>query len=321
VNSIWAALALAVVGGITLGPIYPATSRAIMDWLPPRRRGLGMGIKQTGPSLSGTLAGVFFPPLAVAVGWRISAASSGLIVLVVLGTVLLFYRDRGRPDTAPARMDWRGMKALARNRHLHAPILWASLFVGIQFIVLTYFILFLVNEVRLSPVLAGAFVSVLHFTSVVGRVGWGFVSDTLFGGRRLVVLGILGIGTAGSLAWLSVIGETTSVAVVGALAVAVGLTSIGWMGVYTVLIGEIAGTQRTGTALGLAQVFMRMGMVTMPPLFGLLVDVTGSYTLGWRSAAALALAATLALLTLSGWPRLIARNQPSVSEQGSRPGT
>src|SRR5438067_501847 len=56
--------------GIGNGFSLPPTTRAIVDWFPPRRAGLPMGIKQTGVALAGVILGVLVPPLATAFGWR-----------------------------------------------------------------------------------------------------------------------------------------------------------------------------------------------------------------------------------------------------------
>ena len=49
VNSLIPFLALAFLVGVGTGPVFPATSRAVMDWLPPRRRGMAMGISRPAP--------------------------------------------------------------------------------------------------------------------------------------------------------------------------------------------------------------------------------------------------------------------------------
>ena len=80
------------------------------------------------------------------------------------------------------------------------------------------------------------------------------------------------------------------------VAVGVGLTVVAWMGIYTVLIGELAGVRRSGSAIGGAQGFMRAGMTAFPPAFGYMADASGSYALGWLVMAGLGSVATLGLL-------------------------
>ncbi|MFC2066972.1 hypothetical protein ACFLUO_08030 [Chloroflexota bacterium] len=52
--------------------------------------------------------------------------------------------------------------------------------------------------------------------------------------------------------------------------------------------------------LGIASTVWHVSMTVMPPLFGYLgylVDISGSYSLGWRVVAAVAFVSTLGLLS------------------------
>ena len=96
VGSFGLLLLLGLAVGASQGPAYPATTRAIMDWLPPRSRGLAMGLKQTGVPIAGALSAGFLPLLAAplvpyqTVGVFIAAIilSAGVITLVVLPALL-----------------------------------------------------------------------------------------------------------------------------------------------------------------------------------------------------------------------------------------
>jgi ACS family hexuronate transporter-like MFS transporter len=295
-NSLWTGVVLALLVGTATGPIFPATSRAVMEWLPQKRRGLGMGIKQVGPPLSSGVAALLFPAIAMATSWRISILAVGGFVAFVAILTVAFYRDKPSSGIKAPRVNAKELLGMARDRALMVPALWATIFVGIQFAVISYFILFLVNQVGLSKVGAGSYLTIIMAVSIVGRVAWGAISDTILGGRRLMVLGILGASTVLVLVALAFIDEGVSTVFLVAVAVGVGLTVVAWMGIYTVLIGELAGVRRSGSAIGGAQVFMRAGMTTFPPAFGYMADASGSYALGWLVMAGLGSVATLGLL-------------------------
>ncbi len=97
--------------------------------------------------------------------------------------------------------------------------------------------------------------------------------------------------------------------VIALIAIVLGLTMLSWMGMYTVLVSELAGAARTGTALGAAQLLMRVGMSVMPPLFGLLIDITGGYALPLAAVAGLAFLATAGLLAFGRDPQREASRQ------------
>ena len=135
-----------------------------------------------------------------------------------------------------------------------------------------------------------------QLTSIAGRLLWGAASDSIFHGRRLIVLGIMGMTACASYALLSMLTPTSPFILIAILAAAHGIASLAWSGLYAVFIGEAAGPGRVGVAIGLTQIIMRLGMVILPPLFGLLIDVTDSYPLAWRLASGIIFVTTLALL-------------------------
>ncbi len=74
-----------------------------------------------------------------------------------------------------------------------------------------------------------------------------------------------------------------------------GLCMVGFQGVSYALIGEIAGKAQTGAALGIVITINSLGAIFGTPLFGYLVDVTGSYSIAWQLLAGAILVGILAL--------------------------
>ncbi|MFC1981395.1 hypothetical protein ACFLVN_04030, partial [Chloroflexota bacterium] len=68
-------------------------------------------------------------------------------------------------------------------------------------------------------------------------------------------------------------------------------------GVVITHIGEQAEAGQVGTTLGINGTVWHVIMMVMPPCFGYLVDISGSYSLVWRAAAAMAFVSTLGLLS------------------------
>ena len=80
--SLGSCLGFLVLGGFGFSVMNPATGRAVIEWFPPRARGVAMGIKQTGLSLGGLAGALALPPLALLLDWRraLGAAAAGAIV-------------------------------------------------------------------------------------------------------------------------------------------------------------------------------------------------------------------------------------------------
>jgi cyanate permease len=67
------------------------------------------------------------------------------------------------------------------------------------------------------------------------------------------------------------------------------------MGLYLALVAEVAGVRYAGLLTGVAVTFAWSGVLVGPPLFGLVLEASGSYDLPWGILAAVAIAVAAAL--------------------------
>jgi predicted MFS family arabinose efflux permease len=127
------------------------------------------------------------------------------------------------------------------------------------------------------------------------------VSDRLLGRRRkaplLALAGLAGVACA----ILALIGPGRTWLLWAAL-VMLGVGAVGWGGLFSTLAAETAGPAAAGAAAGVTAAIDNIGIFVGPPLFGLIVDRTGSYAPAWW---AMVVAAVLAacLLALVREPR------------------
>ena len=290
------ALACLFLGGLGFGVLNPATSKAIIDWFPPRERGRAMGVKQTGLTLGGVVSAAVLPSVAVTLGWRVALALAGALSLVSALCIALLYRDPATrafaASAVPARFSDVG--PFLRRPAVVVVFVCGLALSLLQSGVLGYFVLSLRDTFALSVVDAGRLLALAHLGGAVGRLGWGVVSDRVFATRRrpgLVINALIGAVAFGCLG----LGSLLPPAGLPVLAVAVGIAAFGWVGLYLALVAEIGGARASGLLTGLAVIFSWGGILIGPPLFGLLLDVTDSYRLAWLSLAATALVVAVTL--------------------------
>jgi ACS family hexuronate transporter-like MFS transporter len=289
------ALACLFLGGLGFGVLNPATGKAIIDWFPPRERGRAMGVKQAGLTLGGILSAALLPPVAVALGWRVALGIAGLVSLLSALTIALLYREpptRTVAPSAPARFSDIG-PFLTRPGVVVIFLCGLALSL-LQSGVLAYFVLSLRDTFAFSAVDAGRLLALAHLGGAAGRLGWGVVSDRLFGGRRrpgLAINALIGAAAFGCLA----LGSQLPPGVLPVLAVVLGVAAFGWVGLYFALVAEIGGARSAGLLTGLAVIFSWGGILVGPPLFGLLLHVTDSYRTAWLALAAAAFAVAVTL--------------------------
>jgi MFS transporter, ACS family, hexuronate transporter len=289
--------------GLVRGAVMPGASKAIMDWFPARERATAMGIKQTGYPVAGILMAVTLPALALAIGWRYSVALVGLAIIAGGVATLIMYRDQpGDGTTLGLRLGMRdGLRQLARLPQLWVLGIVATLLVTAQLALVAYLALYFSDVVLLTVVpedgarivAAGGFLALLQVGGVIGRVLWGIVSDRVFPGRRMPMLAVIG-GLAGLMALaMGYLSPGLPVWLLASMVFVYGGTAVGWNGLYHALVVETAGRDQAAMAVGFCMTLSQIGTVAGPPLFGFIVDMTGSYQPAWLCLSVLSLGGAL----------------------------
>jgi cyanate permease len=80
--------------------------------------------------------------------------------------------------------------------------------------------------------------------------------------------------------------------------------AFGWVGLFLALAAEVGGPRYAGLLTGVAVSFAWSGVLLGPPLFGALLQATGSYGVPWLVLSLLAFGAAIALAAI---PPLVKR--------------
>jgi ACS family hexuronate transporter-like MFS transporter len=286
---------LLLLSGIGYSSVNPATTKGVVRWFPSQGRATAMGVKQTGIPLGGILAAFTLPPLASSFGWRTSVILVGVISLFFISAVRI-----GMPS-APTLADrrsgirWGQLREVLSNRSIVALSIMGIFLAGAQLSIITHLVLYLKSEYLFSTVLAGVYLAVAQVGGTAGRIGWGLISDFIAGGRRKLILGIIGVIAVMQLFLLSRIESDIPGGFLFLFIGLLGSTTIGYHGVLFGLMGEIVRKEVVGLATGFSLTITFLGIVLFPPIFGHLVDRLGSYKQAWDM---LALSWVVAILIL-----------------------
>jgi ACS family hexuronate transporter-like MFS transporter len=282
------ALASFFLAGLGYSFLNPASTKGVMLWFPRGERATAMGIKQTGVPAGGFVTALFAAPLVLLIGWRGALAALG-ILNVFFGFVFSWlWRDPANEFYAPNREDratGETKEPLNVGGFLPASFGTALFLIG-QMALITYLPLYLKDAMGFSAYWASQALAVAQGGAMLGRVGWGVASDRIFGGRRKIVLIIIGLLSVVLMGALSVMSRATPVFLLLLVVFVLGLCIIGYQGVSYTLISELAGTNRTGAAMGLMITINAAAATLGTPLFGYIVDQTGSYAVAWQALAA-----------------------------------
>ena len=288
--------ALIALFGVGIGGAFPtpAGSKAVMGWFPLDQRGMAMGVRQTGIPLGGALAAALLPMLALVVGWRLAVAIGGLGCFASALLCRLAYRN---PIVAPRATLHERLPRFADYLTRDIVLLGVSgAFATLgQFTLVTYLALYLKETQGIAVTTSATLLVFAQVAGAAGRVLWGVASDRLFAGRRHPALVLpIALSSAGALAlgWLP---QATPLWLIGALVVMHAFCALGWHGNWIALVSEIAGPERQGRTIGVAMTIMYVGIILLPPLFGLVVDYSHSWQGAWTGLAAILVLATLLL--------------------------
>ncbi len=286
--------------GVGRGLVFPGSTKAIMEWFPLAARATAMGLKQTGAPLAGMVAAAVLPAVGLALGWRVSVALAGAAIVGLGALTAALYRDPGGSAAVIVHKPGvrAGMRDILKNRTLWILGSVACFFVMAQQAMLTYLALYLKEVVLVAEipeegprvVAAGGLLAVCQAGGVFGRVYWGMMADRWFRGRRIHVLVLIGIVSACAATGLGQLGDGSPAWLLSPAVFVAGATLVGWNGVYHTIVAESVGRQQTATGAGLSLTLIEGGTIVGPPVFGLVVDMSGSYGSGWMLLAALALA-------------------------------
>ena len=282
-----------LVAGFGTGFINASGAQILVRYTPASRRNLVFSLKQTGMPLGGMVVSLTAPALALGMGWRWAFAP--MIGIALAAIVLNQYArplwDSGRNAAAAAGGEALGALPLVWR----APALrWLALaglaFSAVQRMLLTYLVLYLVTDRGYGLVQAGVLLSVTQAAGFVARPVWGWIADRAGGGMRVLMLIGL-ITTAGSVALIVVEGGTLMYLVCAVL----GLSSVGWNGLYYAETTRLAGAENAGAVTGGASFFVYAGVLGGPALFAVAYGFLGSYAATLHTLVVVSMASLAAL--------------------------
>jgi MFS family permease len=275
-SGFWVGAAFA---GSAVALANPVTNQLIADHVPAGRRGLLLGLKQSGVPMVQGFVGLAVPAVALLVGWR-GAVSLGIIAAIVgaaMGMALI-------PRAPRVRSIPKGIARAPLDRSVR----WLAAYsfvigIGVQ-PVLVYVPLYAFERVGLATATAGMSLGVIGVFGVAGRIGWAQASERRV--RASVALAMVStIATAATI--LILLGEY-----VGSWTLWVGVAGFGLSALAAnsvVMMAVLQGSHdgSTGRATGIVSSGIFLGFMLGPATFGALTDVTDSYTVAWGLVAGL----------------------------------
>jgi len=251
-----------------------------MAWFEEARLGTALGVVTGGTGLGIIVTGLLLPYLLSLLGgeaWRQCWLVLALITLLVAATGWVLLKERPSRMIPPPRGSGRDQDSIpppGRGEGLSLKVIFVIYFLfGFAYnIYATYFVAFMVEEVRLTEKAAGNIWAIFGWMCMGSGLIWGFLSDRM--GRRKALL------------WNnSIIAFSVFLPLLlhrplflGLSALLFGATFLGTVTVIAAAIGDQAGEKRA-SVYGLVTLIHGIGQFLGTTLGGYLKELTGSFQL------------------------------------------
>jgi NNP family nitrate/nitrite transporter-like MFS transporter len=278
------------VAGASFAIALPLASR----WYPPEHQGTALGLAGAGNSGT-TLAALFAPGLAVALGWTnvFGIAAAMLVVTLVIFTVLA----KDSPTCPPARPFSHYLKMLAIGDTWCLMGFYAVTFGGFVGLA-AYLTIYFHTQYHLSPVHAGYCTAAVVFLGSLVRPLGGAIADRIGGARTLSIVYLVA-ATA-----LAIVSAGLPSVFLAVPVLAIGMLSLGLgNGAVFQLVPQRFGAE-IGIMTGLVGMAGGIGGFYLASSLGLCRQLTGSYQLGFLIFAGIALVAYAGIILVSRQWRL-----------------
>lgn len=180
---------------------------------------------------------------------------------------------------------FKSIYALFKNKALILISLCAIGLSGGQMILNTYLVVFAYERLGISLVLSGVLLVISEVSGSFGRVIWGIISDTLFNGRRIIVLIIIAFFTVFLSLTIAFLPYGTSFWMMSLITIFIGFCMSGFNGIWMNTVTELVPREQSGISSGFSITVGSWGVIIGPPLFGFIVDTTGAFVFGWMFLA------------------------------------
>ena len=278
-------LLLIALGGVGYGTIHPTSNKGIIYWFDSKKRGTAMGIKQMGVTAGSALAALVLLPVAGTWGWRTAIIGAAVLLIFVGVLSFRFYHEPPSVAERNGSMNRGHFLSSLLNMFKHKPLLLVSLGAtglnGSQLMLNTYIVLFAYQKLGISLFLSGLLLVISDVSGSFGRIGWGVISDRLFYGRRIIILMIIALLTGCVSLLVAFLPADTPFWVMVPVTIMFGFCTSGFNGIWMNAATELVPREQAGAASGFSIMIGSWGTVIGPPLFGFIVDQSGTFSAGW----------------------------------------
>jgi len=270
----------------------------VQRWVNPGKRGRAVATVDIGSGAGIIIAGLVLPIIVTNLDWRWGWRCLGIMGFLVSGINYLFIKDPpADPNTLIANMESSLPTSVLQviKELIKIPAFW---YIGFSYMMICFCIIipftflpsYATQTLEIPYASAALLISILAICGILGKLVFGYLSDTA--GRIRIMLLCAILTTIGPLAMA--FSESFSSLTVSTIIFGTGYGAL-WP-VYAAASRDFFPKAYSGSVIGLWTVLLGTGSIISPVLAGWAVDITGNYTFAFGIAAFAAIISGLLLL-------------------------
>ncbi|MDR5851421.1 MFS transporter, partial [Caballeronia sp. LZ003] len=248
------------------GSVNGSSGRAVMAWFGEGERGLAMSIRQTAVPMGGGLGAALLPWLASSHGFgAVFGTLAAMCAISGAFTWRWLHEPPERPHRADAGVSQATTAAPFRDARIWRVVLGIGVLCVPQFAVLTFATVFMHDAGHFGVAAISATMGALQLGAMIMRVWSGRHTDRR-GNRRAYLRGSVVVASVSfvALAAATALGVAQLPYLLAAMSVFAGICVSAWHGVAYTELATLAGMQRAGTALGMTNTAVYVGLFVTP---------------------------------------------------------
>jgi len=281
----WLLMAARVIAGAGIGTIWTASANVVGQVFTDDTRGTALGLFTTSAPAGFALGQVLTPRIAEIYSWATTFGLVAACSLVALGLFWLSVRNRQLRTRETTGTAIQNVWHVLGNRSVQFGCGMAFAAYSLYLLMNSWMPSYLAQNFTMSLTLSGILTALFPAVGIVSRAGGGYVSDRVFGQRRLPVLKVSFLV---ALPVTILIAYTASVRVIAVLLIVAGFVIQLTFGIVYSYVQESVIPELSGTTLSLLGTAGISGAFTAPLIAGALISMTDTYITAFTYAIGIA---------------------------------
>jgi MFS family permease len=263
--------------GIGSSTFYINAVKLMLDWFPPSKKATAVGVMSAASGIGNTMAYIGFPMIVGMVGgWRSFYISMGAILLGNWVMNLFLLKDRAPPKIAGvfnAREILDSVIGVIKNP-LMRPYIIAYSLRSTNFVFGIWMTQFLIDAKGFTYLQSGQITSIGTLAAIPGCIVVAAISDRMMNRKKPLLF--FGYSTFIAMAVFMFLPASMPMWVFAGVNAAIYI-AVGYWVLFFSMVPEILRSEETGIGLGVINAVCTLGISLLSPVYGALVDSTGSY--------------------------------------------